>query len=61
MKKSRLSVCCGNCEWYRQFDEDFVCTNPNSTEVMANKRKEDYCEIFKEREVVFDGDNTIQS
>lgn len=54
MKRSRLSVCCGNCEWYRQFDEDFVCTNPNSTEVMANKRKEDYCEIFKEREVVFD-------
>lgn len=48
--KSRLSVCCGNCDWYREFLDEKVCTNPEQAEVMQKKKVDEWCDIgFKER------------
>lgn len=50
--KSRLSVCCGNCDWYRLFLDEMVCTNPDKAEVLEKKRQDEWCnDGFKESEV----------
>jgi hypothetical protein len=51
--KNRLSVCCGNCKWYRLFLDEMVCTNPEKAQIMEKKQKDDWCnEGFKESEVI---------
>lgn len=47
--KSRLSVCCGNCDWYREFLDEKVCTNPEQAEVMQKKKVDEWCDKYTDR------------
>ena len=48
--RSRLAVCCGNCDWYKPLFDEMVCTNPDGTDTLNKKQREEWCNAgFKER------------
>lgn len=49
--RSRLSVCCGNCDWYREFLDEKVCANPEQAEVMQKKKVDEWCDKYQERKI----------